>query len=119
MASRDATPFLRYSIPEYSVKKLLIMLVLSICAVAWRSEDILKAIGAMSASAVASPSPVTASAMTTADAGADANAMSVDDLARLSHTDPRASQKFIARRTVNERTEADKLMNFLTRGKYE
>jgi hypothetical protein len=101
------------------VKKLLIMLVLSICAVAWRSEDVLKAIGAMSAASAAQTSPVTASATTTAHSGADANAMSVDDFARLSKTDPHASQRFIASRTVNERTEADKLMNFLTRGKYE
>jgi hypothetical protein len=101
------------------VKKLLIMLVLSICAVAWRSEDILTAIGAMSTASAAQTSPVKASAMTTAHAGADANAMSVDDFARRSKADPHAYQKFIASRTVNERTEADKLMNFFTRGKYE
>ena len=57
--------------------------------------------------------------MVTTRAGAGQNAMSADDFARLSNTDPGAYQKFIASRTANERTEADKLTNFLTRGKYE
>jgi len=101
------------------MKKLLIMLILSICAVAWRSEDILKALGMASSISAAKPVPLTASAMSASRAGADQNAMSVQEFARLSQSDPKAYQKFIASRTVNERTEADKLMNFLAHGKYE
>ena len=101
------------------MKKLLIMLVLSICAVAWRSEDMLKAIGVMSTASAAQTSPATVSAMTAVRAGAGQGAMSVDEFARLGKTDPRAYQKFLNSRTVNERTEADKLINFLSRGKYE
>jgi hypothetical protein len=107
------------SFPEHLVKKLLIMLILSICAVAWRSDDILNALGVASIASATQRTPVTVSAMSTGQSAAAGKAMSVEDLAELSKTDPNAYQKFIASRTVNERTEADKLMNFLTRGKYE
>lgn len=101
------------------MKKLLIMLILSICAVAWRSDDILNALGVATTASATQRTPVTASAMAAGQPGAAHNAMSVEQLAELSKTDPNAYRKFIASRTVNERTEADKLMNFLTRGKYE
>jgi hypothetical protein len=111
--------FLPRSFPEYLVKKLLIMLILSICAVAWRSDDILNALGVASTASAAQRTPVTASAMTAGQHAATEKAMSTEELAELSKTDPNAYRKFIASRTVNERTEADKLMNFLTRGEYE
>jgi hypothetical protein len=114
-----AAPFSPRSLPEHLVKKLLIMLILSICAVAWRSDDILNALGVASTASARERTPVTASAMTADQPGTVRNAMSVEQLAELSKSDPNAYRKFIASRTVNERTEADKLMNFLTRGKYE
>jgi hypothetical protein len=101
------------------MKKLLVMLILSICAVAWRSDDILNALGLASTASATKRMPVTASAMTAGQSGGTLKAMSVEQLAELSKTDPDAYRKFIASRTVNERTEADKLMNFFTRGKYE
>jgi len=101
------------------VKKLLVMLILSICAVAWRSNDILNALGLASSAAATQRTSVTASAMSASQSDAASNAMSVEQLAELSKTDPNAYRKFIASRTVSERTEADKLMNFFTRGKYE
>ena len=101
------------------MKKLLIMLILSICAVAWRSDDILNALGVASTASAKQRTPVTAAAMTAGQPGATRNVMSVEQLAELSKTDPNAYRKFIESRTVNERTEADKLMNLLTRGKYE
>lgn len=101
------------------MKKLLVMLILSICAVAWRSDDILNALGLASTAAATKRMPVTASAMTAGQSGGASKAMSVEQLAELSKTDPDAYRKFITSRTVNERTEADKLMNFFTRGKYE
>jgi hypothetical protein len=108
--------------PEHLVKKLLIMLILSICAVAWRSDDILNALGVASGASTAAAArrtPVTAFSMSANQPAAAGKAMTVEELAELSKTDPDAYRKFIASRTVNERTEADKLMNFLTRGKYE
>ncbi len=101
------------------MKKLLIMLILSICAVAWRSDDILNALGVASTASAAQHTPVTASALTVGQPTAAGKVMSIEELAELSKTDPSAHRKFIASRTVYERTEADKLMNFLTRGEYE
>lgn len=45
--------------------------------------------------------------------------MLVEEMVRLTKADPDAYRKFMDSRTVNERTEADKLMNFFAHGKYE
>lgn len=116
-AARDR--FLSTILPEQAVKKLLFMLILSLCAVAWRSEDIVNALGAAGAVSAAESAPLSARTMVADQAGAGQDAMSVEEFARLGKTDPKAYRKFMDSRTVNERTEADKLMNFLSRGKYE
>jgi hypothetical protein len=100
------------------VKKLLIMLILSLCAVAWRSDDIINALinpGFMPAFA----GPASVQSMIVSHQYAGQHAMTIDELSGLSKTDPKAARKFIDSRTVNEPTAADKLMNFLSHGKYQ
>ena len=106
------------------MKSLFILLIISICAIAWRSEDILQALSL--AGSVKQASNVSAQSLTVPQAGQQRaqqqpqqHVMSIDEMTKLNKTDPKAMQKFLQSRTVNERTEADKLMNFLAHGKYE
>jgi hypothetical protein len=111
------------------MKGLLILILISICAVAWRSEDILHLLSL--AGSMKQASNVSAQSLIASPPGAQKqqvqlqaqqpqqHVMSIDEMTKLSKTDPKAMQKFIQSRTVSERTEADKLMNFLAHGKYE
>jgi hypothetical protein len=103
------------------MKTLLIMLVVSLCAIAWRSEDIVNALskGGIMPGSTGQLHVQELQANPGTPGAAGVKPMSVDELAQLSHTDPGAYQKFLQSRTVNERTQADKLMNFFAHGKYE
>ena len=106
------------------MKGLFLMLIISICAIAWRSGDILQALSL--AGSAQQASNVSAQSLAISQPGVQKqqgqpqqNAMSIDEMTRLSKTDPKAMQKFIQSRTVSERTEADKLMNLFAHGTYE
>ncbi len=102
-------------ITEPFLKKLLVMLIVSMCAIAWRSPDILHAIGV--AGAAQDPA---AMVMTPLNAAQSApQPISIEEFAKLNKTDPLAYQKFINSHQVQERGEIDKLLNFLARGRYE
>lgn len=99
------------------MKKLLIMLLISICAIAWRSDEILHGLGM--AQVAADPTPSLQNLTVPADQHTH-KAMTITEFQELSKTDPQAYQKFIDSLQVpQERSEADKLMNFFARGKYE
>lgn len=99
------------------MKFLLVAVLISICAIGWRSESIMQAIGA---ARPAQASAVTVqSLMTQPGAGAPAG-MSVSEYAELAKKDPDAYRKFVASHVQPaERSEVDKLMNLLAKGKYE
>ena len=107
------------------MKGTLILILISICAFAWRSEDILNALSlagsAKQASNVSARSLIASQPGTQKQQAQESqeHVMSIEEMTKLSKTDPKAMQKFIQSRTVSERTEADKLMNFLAHGKYE
>lgn len=113
------------------MKTLLIMLLVSLCVLGWRSPDILQAIGM--ADALQDPSTLATGDATakqpemanldTLIAQAPAQGrqpMSAAEFADLAQKDPQAYQKFIGSlRSKDERSEVDKLLNFFARGKYE
>lgn len=97
------------------MKKLLVMMIVALCAIAWRSPDIMHAIGVAG---------FVDESNTLATKGASASAspnkqMSVDEFATLNKTDQQAYQKFLNSFQDQERSDVDKLMNLLARGKYE
>lgn len=99
------------------MKKLLLILLFSICAIGWRSESIMAMIGL--AQPVVSPQSVALKSLIV-PANAQAAGMSLKDYAELAKTDPDAYRKLIASHQQEpERREIDKLMNFFTRLKYE
>lgn len=99
------------------MKKLLVLLLVALCAIAYRSPDIMNAIGL--AGAARDPSTLSVKSMQAAPP-AGHQAMSAEEFARLSKTDPQAYRKFVnSHRVEEERSEVDKLMNFFARGKYE
>lgn len=91
------------------MKKLLFMSIVAICGLAWRSPDILHAIGL--ADAAQTPAPVATQPAP--------KPMSVDEFAERSKSDPQAYQKFLNSFQTQERSEVDKLMNLLAHGRYE
>jgi len=99
------------------MKTLLLVLIIAICAIGWRSPDILQAIGA--ASAKQDPAIIAVEDFRAKDAPSGQKAMTTAEFAELSNTDPHAYQRFINSLQVQERTEVDKLLNFLAHGKYE
>jgi len=100
------------------VKTLLVILIVSICVIAWRSPDIMQAIGM--ASARQDPATISVEDLTARQAAAEQKPMTAVEFAELSKTDPNAYQKYLNSFQVQEeRSELDKLFNFLSRGKYE
>lgn len=99
------------------MKTLLIMLLVSICAIAWSSPDLMQAIGL--ANAVQDPATLSVDALATVEPATGQRPMTAEEFVELSKTDPHAYQKFLNSMQVQERTEVVKLMNFLARGKYE
>lgn len=96
---------------------LLILFIVGICALGLRSPEIMQAIGM--AGSAQDPAKVTVERLTGTSATQEQNPMSADEFAALSKTDPNAYHKYVNSHRVQERTEADKLMNFFARGKYE
>jgi hypothetical protein len=102
------------------LKTMLIMFIVGICAIGWRSPEIMQAIGM--AGAAQDPAGISLKSLnaTPAKAALQLQPMTADEFAKLSKTDPHAYQKFINSYQVDqERSEVDKLMNFFTRGKFE
>lgn len=99
------------------MKTLLIGFVVAVGLLAWRSEDVANMLGSAIASKPAQPLSLESLVQAPADGQ---RAMTLEEFAELSETDPAAYQKLLASHQVPvERTEVDKLMNFLARGKYE
>jgi hypothetical protein len=99
------------------LKNLLIMLIVATCVIGLRSPDFIQqALGIKQA--VQSPAQPSVESLIAASPSGQ-RPMSADEFANLSKTDPNAYRKFISSHEVEERTEVDKLMNFLARGKYE
>ena len=100
-----------------TMKKLLLILLFSICAIGWRSESIMAMIGL--AKPLASPQSVAIESLIV-PAGKPSAGMSLTQYAELAKTDPDAYRKLLASHQQEpERREIDKLMNFFTRLKYE
>jgi hypothetical protein len=98
------------------MKSLLIMLLISMCAVAWRSDDIRQVLGVAQRAAA----PATAATLTAGTAKPGHKPMSIAEFQELSKTDPQAYHKLVnSMRVEEDRGEVDKLMNFLAHGKYE
>jgi hypothetical protein len=96
------------------VKSLLVMLLVGICAIGLRSPEIMQAIG-MAGSA--QDPAISVSSVTTRSLP---KPMTAVEFAELSKTDPNAYQKFIhSHQQQPERSEVDKLMHFLAKGKFE
>lgn len=95
------------------MKALLVMLLVGICGLGLRSPEIMQAIGL--AGTAQDPS-ISVASMTPPQ-----TPMTAQEFAELSKTDPHAYAKFINsyQVTAPERSEVDKLMNFLARGKFE
>ncbi|RJF97350.1 hypothetical protein [Noviherbaspirillum saxi] len=112
------------------MKTMLIMLLVSLCVIGWRSPDIMQAIGLAGAAQDPATLPLQGLAGTqiknvTVDSlpvqpAAGHKPMSVLEFAELATSDPQAYQKLINSMKVDEeRSEVDKLMNFFARGKFE
>ena len=99
------------------MKSLLIMLLIGLCAIGLRTPEIMEVIGMASS---AQDPAISVNTMTTA-AKPQQKPMTAQEFAALSKKDPNAYQKFINSYQVTEpeRSEVDKLMNFLARGKFE
>lgn len=97
------------------MKKWFLLLLIGICGLAWRSEDVLKLLG------MASPPSAAQAQLQLPAPGQKAPAgMSIAEYAELARTDPEAYRKlFASHQQTEERSQVDKLMNFLARGKYE
>lgn len=117
--------------PEKILKTLLIMLLVSLSVIGWRSPDILQTIGmagvAQDPAALATDAPtatqlkkVNVDNLIVQAPSSGKAPMSVTELTELAKKDPQAYQKFInSLRSEEERSEVDKLLNFFARGKYE
>jgi hypothetical protein len=100
-----------------TVKKLLLVFLISICTIGWRSESIMQLLGL--AKSAASPQTLSLESLTAAADKSPAG-MSLSDFAELARTDPEAHRKlFQSHQQQAERSEVDKLINFFTRLKYE
>lgn len=98
------------------MQSLLFMLLIGICAIGLRSPEIMQAIGI----AGSAQDPGISVSSITATGKSALKAMTAVEFAELSKTDPNAYQKFIhSHQQKPERSEVDKLMNFLARGKFE
>ena len=101
------------------MKTMLLMLIVGICALAWRTPEVMQVVGL--ANKAQDPARITTSALRAESTAVQHKPMSPQEFAERSKTDPYAYQKFINSLQVpdQERSSVDKLMNFLARGKYE
>lgn len=99
------------------MKKLLLLLIVSICVMGWRSPQIMETLGVAGKT---QPASATLGAMLETSHPAEHKSMTAHEFAALAANDPQAYQKFLdSRKVKQERSELDKLFNFLSRGKYE
>lgn len=100
------------------MKKLLILLLISICAIAWPSESLVHRLQTLSSTTPSST--VSIRDLVAARDSKKLRSMSLHEYAELAKTDPKAYRKLMQSHLVEEeRNEVDKLMNLLARGKYE
>lgn len=91
------------------MKTLLLLLLVALCGIAWRTPQIMEMLNmsAREPQTVQAPAPAH-------------QAMGLKEYAELARTDPDAYRKLLeSAQAPQERSEVDKLMNFLARGKYE
>jgi hypothetical protein len=100
------------------MKRLLILLLIAICGIGYRSATIMDTIGLAKPAAASEPASLAA---LIASGGQKAPAgMSLTEYAELARKDPEAYRKlFASHQQDQERSEVDKLMNFFARLKYE
>lgn len=100
------------------MKTMLLMLLVSLSALAWRSPDIMQAIGA--AGHAQDPATLKIGGAAPSSTASAQRPMSAEEFVQLSKTDPQAYQKYInSFKAETQRSEVDKLMNLLAHGKYE
>jgi len=99
------------------MKHLLLVLLVAICLVGWRADDLMNALGMLKSATANADRPV--QSMLLKPGESSQRGMSVEELEKFSRSDPNAYRKFLASYQVEERSSADKLMNFFARGKYE
>lgn len=99
------------------MKTMLIGFVAVVAVLAWRGEELANMLSSAITSKPADPVSVTSLMQPPANGQ---RAMTLEEFAELSKTDPAAYQKLLAsHQPETERSAVDKLMNFLARGKYE
>ena len=92
-------------------------MLLALCAIGWRSESIMQAIGM--AELVASPQEYSIESPAVPENG-QSTGTSLADYAELAKTDPAAYRRLFSRHPRDgERSEIDKLVNFFMHLKYE
>jgi hypothetical protein len=100
------------------MKSLLIVLLISICAIAYRYEDVIRPL--VSLNTAQRVQQVSVNDLLDRNANSGQPGMSIHEFANLAKTDPDAYHKFLqSHQQPEERNEVDKLMNLLARGKYE
>lgn len=100
------------------MKTMLLMLLVSLSAIAWRSPDIMQTIAA--AGHAQDPAVLKIGGVAPSSSASAPRPMSAEEFDQLSKTDPQAYQKYInSFKAETQRSEVDKLMNLLAHGKYE
>lgn len=100
------------------MKKLLVLLLLAICVIGWRSETIMQQLGRMNAAS--EPQSYSIESLTIPADKKAPQGMSLTEYAELAKTDPDAYRKlFQSHQQEEKRSEIDKLMNFFAHLKYE
>lgn len=100
------------------MKNLLLLVLVGICPVGWRVDDIVNTFGFVKSATANAHRPVPP--LLRKSSTSPARPMSIQELEKLSHSDPNAYRKFLASYQVEEeRSSADKLMSFFARGKFE
>lgn len=101
------------------MKKLLLLLLISLCAIGWRSETIMQTLGL--ANALPEAETVSIESLIAQAGKKPDNAMSLSDYADRAGKDPDAYRKLLQsyEEEPPPRSQIDKLMNFFAHLKYE
>ncbi len=100
------------------MKNLLLLVLIGICLVGWRVDDIVNTLGFVKSATADAHRP--ALPLSLKSSASPARPMSIQEFEKLSHSDPNVYRKFLASYQVEEeRSSTDKLMNFIARGKFE
>jgi hypothetical protein len=98
------------------MKTLLILFLVSMCIVAWRSDDVADMIQGVSA---VKPMAMTGAGATMFSTTQQPVAVSLENIAEFGRNAPQAGRAFAEREQQTDRTGVDKMMNFLARGSFE